>query len=275
MQDIFVVKESGEREKYRQQKVRHALKRIGLSENETAEVLHELEKRLYEGMTTKKIYAILYEIIENRKPELSHRYNLKRALFEIGPDGYSFETFISRLLELNGYETKLRQIVKGKCINHEIDVVATKNDKTYMIECKFHNQPGTRCRVQTILYVHSRYLDLREGTKKGYCCKFDKPWLITNTKFSEDVRSYAECMELPLLGWRYPAKNSLEVMVDKSKCYPITVINMNNDTLRKLLSKDIVTVYDIPENANKLANITSVPISIAKQIVEKAAYARD
>lgn len=252
----------------------NALKRVGLGLKETADVLNELEQKLYDGITTKKIYAILYETLEKKKPELTHRYNLKRALFEIGPDGYSFETFISRLLERGGYETKTRQIIQGKCISHEIDVVATRDKKTYMVECKFHNQPGIKCRVQTILYVHSRYLDLKEGAKKGKCVDFTKPWLITNTKFSDDVRDYAECMEIPLLGWGYP-KNSLEVMIDRSKCYPVSVINMSNDSLRRLLAKDIVTVHDIPENADRLASITGVSISIAKELVEKADYARD
>ncbi|MFH1785078.1 MAG: ATP cone domain-containing protein [Candidatus Micrarchaeota archaeon] len=275
MQEFWVVKESGEKEKFSAKKVRKALKRTGLRQKEAEELLDILESRLYNGITTKKIYAMLYNLIESRKPTLSHRYNLKRALFEIGPEGYDFETFISKLLTIQGYKTSLRNIIRGKCITHEIDVVASKNNETHMIECKFHNQPGTKCRVQSILYVYSRYLDLKEGVKNGYCENFVNPWLVTNTKFSQDVLTYAQCMEIPLLGWRYPIKNSLEERIDKTKCYPVTVLNMNNDTLRRLLSREIVVVADIPENPHKLVELTGIPIATAKKIVERAEYARE
>ena len=275
MPDILVSKESGEKEKYSPQKVKYALKRTGLGISECDKILKQLEEKLYYGITTKKIYAILYALIESIKPELSYRYNLKRALFEIGPEGHDFETFISKLLSLQGYKTEFRQILKGKCVSHEIDVTATKGSESYMIECKFHNQPGAKCRIQTVLYVYSRYLDLKEGAMKGYCKPFTKPWLITNTKFSEDVLAYAQCMEIPLLGWKYPLKNSLEEMIDKTKCYPVTVINMNNDILRRLLAKNIVTVSDIPDNADRLVDMTGIPIATAKQIIEKAQYTKE
>lgn len=80
MQEIWVIKESGEKERYSAQKVKNALKRTGFGAKETEEVLSQLEQKLYDAISTKKIYAILYGLIDSRKPELSHRYNLKRAL---------------------------------------------------------------------------------------------------------------------------------------------------------------------------------------------------
>ncbi|MDD5172169.1 MAG: restriction endonuclease, partial [Candidatus ainarchaeum sp.] len=191
-----------------------------------------------------------------------------------GPEGYEFEDFVAKLLSLQGYRTELRQVVQGKCITHEVDIIAAKNRESYAVECKFHNQPGAKCRIQTALYVYARYLDLAAGAEKGTCRKFTKPWLITNTKFSDDVVAYAECMDIPLLGWHYPFKEGLESMIDRTKCYPVTVINMSNDILRRLLSKKIVTVFDIPESADTLVGMTGVPHATAKEIVERAAYAR-
>ena len=49
---------------------------------------------------------------------------------KLGPTGYPFEDFIAKLLQADGYETKVRQILKGECITHEIDVIAEKNNKT-------------------------------------------------------------------------------------------------------------------------------------------------
>ena len=48
-------------------------------------------------------------------------------------------------------------------------MVASKGKENYMIECKFRNQPGYKCRIQTALYVYAMFLDLREGAKRGYC----------------------------------------------------------------------------------------------------------
>jgi hypothetical protein len=271
MEGILVTKESGNKEPFDIQKVRGALRRAGIGGKDADEAIRTLESKLYNGITTKRIYSILYELIEEAKPEFSHRFNLKRALMEIGPEGHEFEDFISRLLEMQGYRTELRQILEGKCVTHEIDVIASKDGQAYTIECKYHNQPGTKCKIQTILYVYARYLDIKQASGGR---DITKPWLATNTKFSEDVIRYAECMEIPLLGWRYPLQNGLEALIDKTKCYPISVLHMGNENLRKLLDSKIVTVSDIPESPQKLTEISGIPLAKAKEIVEQAEYAR-
>jgi Holliday junction resolvase len=274
LEKIWVIKESGEREKFSPGKVRNAVRRAGLSMKESDEVLERLRSKLYDGITTNKIYALTYELIEQMKPEVSHKYNLKRALLEIGPEGYEFEDFTAKLLSLQGYRTELRQVLQGRCVTHEVDVLASKGEDSYMIECKYHNQPGAKCRIQTVLYVYARFLDLNAGAARGASRKLTKPWLITNTKFSDDVLSYAQCMDIPLLGWRYPMKDSLETMIDRTKCYPITVIKTGPDTLRRLLENKIVTVFDLPESAERLSELTAIPIAKARDIVERAEYAR-
>jgi hypothetical protein len=272
-EDIWVVKENGEKERFRPAKVRRALRRSGLSNKEADGVLERLRPELSKGMTTKAIYRTVYGIVRDMRPEVSHKYNLKRALQMLGPAGYHFEDFTARLLELKGYDTQVRQRPQGRCVFHEIDVVATKGKERYAVECKFHNEPGTRCRIQTGLYVYARYLDLMEGAKAGNCRRFTGAWLVTNTKFSEDVVTYAECVGMPLLGWRYPLKESLESMIDKTKCYPISVINMSNHTMQNLLRKGMVTVLDIPERPQKLVDLTGISLTNAKRIVREAGYA--
>lgn len=274
MMSVWVLKEDGEKESFNPAKVKHAVRRSGLSAKESDEVVRELRPHLYNGIRTKQIYRLVYGIIDEMRPEVSHKYNLKRAMQRIGPAGYEFEDFISTLLEREGYSTKVRQNLEGRCVSHEIDVVAGRGDETYMIECKFRNQPGYKCRIQTALYVYARYLDLREGAKKGYCQKFTKPWLVTNAKFSQDVMTYSDCMGIELLGWRYPLKNGLETRVDRSKCYPISVINMSDRVLRQLLRKKIVTIYDVPESAQTLAKKTGISLRKSRDIIERAGHAR-
>ena len=274
MEKIKVVKESGESEFYNHSKVAIAIRRSGLSAKASKDVLEKLEPQLYDGIKTKKIYAILFKLIEERKPEVSHKYNLKRALMEIGPAGYEFEDFIARLLTLEGYRSELRQFIPGKCITHEIDVVAAKNGDVFMVECKFHSSGGIKTRIQDALYTYARFLDIKEGAKIGKCRDFKLPWLITNTKFSNDVVDYAGCTSFPLLGWHYPFENSLEHLIETRKCYPISVIPMSTKVLTKLLQKKIVTVYDLPESPAKLEEIAGITKATAKTILEKAEYAR-
>lgn len=267
MEEIQVVKENGEKEKFRPQKVNRALRRSGLSSREADSILEELEPMLYDGITTKKIYHMVYGLVRDKRPEVTHKYNLKRALQMLGPAGYYFEDYTSKFMQCIGYKTETRQRLTGRCVDHEIDVIASKGSNKFMIECKFHNEPGTRCRIQTALYVYARFLDLKEY-------RFTKPWLVTNTKFSADVVSYAECMGIPLLGWRYPLKESLETLIDRKKCYPVSVIDMSQHTLAMLLKRGIVTVQDVPESPQSLVNFTGISLANARKIVEGADYAR-
>ena len=271
---IMVRKESGESEPYDRKKVEDALRRAGLSAKVAHDALAEFEPKLYDGITTKEIYGALFRIVDKKRPEVAHKFNLKRALTDLGPAGYEFEDFTARLLSLEGYRTEVRQILEGKCVSHEIDVVAANKDSTCMIECKFHNSGGIKCRVQTALYTYARFLDLVEGAKLGRCRRFTRPWLVCNTKFSTDVVDYATCMGFPLLGWHYPFERGLERLIEEHKCWPVTVIPMSRNVAEKLLEKKIVTVFDLPESPAKLAEATNISLPTAKQITERAEYAR-
>lgn len=271
---ITVVKESGESEAFSPEKVRQAMRRSGLSGKEADEALKRLQGELFDGIRTRMIYGILYKIIDDMRPEVSHRYNLKRALQQIGPAGYPFEDFTARLLSHDGFETRVRQVLQGRCVTHEIDVVAERGGRRYLVECKFHNSPGERCRIQTALYVYARYLDLLEGAKLGLVDRFHKPWLATNTKFSNDVVKYAQCMDIPLLGWHHPLKDSIEARIERTKCFPVTVLKVGGHTLRQLLARGIVTVPDVPESPQRLSDISGMTLQTARKIVERAEYAR-
>ncbi len=271
---IMVKKESGESEPYDPAKVQEAMRGIGLSGKAAHAALFELEPKLFDGITTKEIYRIMFRILDKERPEFAHKYNLKRALTDLGPAGYEFEDYISKLLALEGYRTEVRQMLQGKCVSHEIDVVAADHDASYMIECKFHNSGGIKCRIQTALYTYARFLDLVEGAKLGRCRRFTKPWLVCNTKFSTDVVAYANCMGFPLLGWHYPFDHGLEKLIEDRKCWPVSVIPMSKNILAKLLEKKIVTVFDIPESPDKLMELTGISHATAKNIIERAEYAR-
>jgi hypothetical protein len=272
MADIFILKESGQRELFSSAKIVRALSRSGVPKSEQQKILSKLESFLYDGITTREIFTILKTIIESDRPQSAHKFNLKRALFELGPEGHYFEDFIHRLLSTLGYSCNVRQTLQGKFVTHETDVVAKKGPNVFLVECKFHNQPGIKCRIQTVLYVYARFLDVEAGYKEGLCQKITKPFLITNTKFSEDVIKYASGMKIPLLGWHYPQNESLEHLIDKTKCYPITVLPLKNETRTILLNSGFTVVSDLPHDPKLLSEKTSIPLKTCHEIISRAKY---
>lgn len=272
--EISIIKEDGSREKFSPEKVKKALRRSGMSAKECDTALKLLYPKLKDGMTTKMIYSRVYAIIRELRPEVTHRYNLKRALLLLGPAGYFFEDFVAKLFTALGYEVAVRQVPTGKCINHEVDVVAWKGKEKLMVECKFRNEPGTRCRAQTALYVYARFEDLRDGARIYSKKPFTKACLVTNAKFSSDVIAYAGCMGMNLIGWRYPFRRSLEVLIDETRCYPISVIKMNTHTLRTLMKRGIVTLGDLPATPKELTELTGISLSNSARIIKEAELAK-
>ena len=272
--DITVLKQDGTKEKFNPEKVRRALRRTGLSTKEADNALKLLYPHLKDGITTRQIYSKLYSIIRSLRPEKKYRFNLKRAFQLLGPSGYDFEDYTAKLFRCLGYTTEVRAIPVGKCVNHEVDVIARKGKEKMMVECKFRNEPGTKCRIQTALYIYARFLDLADGARLHSKRPFTKSCLVTNAKFSTDAKEYAQCMKMRLIGWRYPAHESLEVLADRTKCYPVSVISMKQHTLRKLLKNKYVTVQDIPTDPDELVKIVGLSPSNAQRIVKEAKDAR-
>jgi hypothetical protein len=188
--------------------VSSSLKRAGAEKKLISQVLNHLQKKLYDGISTREIYREVYFLLNQLKHPLSLKYNLKEAIMALGPSGYPFEKFVAGVLARQGYQTKTNQIVKGRCVDHEIDVLAQKEKQSWLIECKFHNQPGTKSEIKEVLYTYARFLDVNQNGK------FTQGWLITNTKVTSQVIKYAHCVNLMVLSWDYPKKHSLRLMIE-------------------------------------------------------------
>lgn len=257
MAEIFVKKADGRSVPLDYKKVRHALARAGASGSLANEIVDSLSSKVYQNMPTSEIYSMAYRELSDMRPGAAARFGLRNALLKLGPDGYAFETFMGSLLKGRGYETSLRQILRGKCVSHEIDVVATRGD--YMghpptkciVECKFHNSTHFECHIQTALYSYARFLDVRGGNPD-----IDSAWLATNTKFSSDVIAYADCVGLKLVGWSFPKKESLQVRIEENKLYPITLLpRLDRRAFSLLHEMGVITVKELlsapPEELRK------------------------
>lgn len=246
--NITVIKANGEREPFNLEKVVTSLKRVGASDEEIRQVIKKLNPQLKDNMPTNQIYGIVYSLLDQelgRKP-VANRYSLKKAIFDLGPTGYPFEQFIAGLLEESGYTCLTNQVINGACVQHEIDIVAKKQDEELLIEAKFHGNQGYKTKIQTALYVWARFLDISNQSKT-----VQKPWLITNTKLTSQVKDYARCNDLKVTSWNYPHGESLREIVDKSKLHPITSLS-SLDTFSKnnLLKAGVVFCRDIKDHAN-------------------------
>lgn len=245
---ISVVKANGTREPFDEAKVLLSIKRAHIPPGLERQLLSEIKSRLYNNIPTAEIYgSILDALGRSSLPYSKASYSLKQALMMLGPTGYPFEDFVSKLLEAKGYKTLVRQILRGKCVAHEIDVVAERNGKRAMIEAKFHNNPGTRSDVHVALYTQSRFLDLKEKYD------LDEAWIVTNTKTTTDAVAYAECMGMKTVSWSYPTEGSLRDLVESSQLYPITMVtSLSSAHKLKLLQHHIVLCRDVLENPSYL-----------------------
>jgi Holliday junction resolvase len=255
---IVVTKASGEKVPFSWKKLEHSLHRSGADDAIIEEVKEKLKSHLHDGISTKKIYQHAFNILRKTSKSYAARYKLKQAIMELGPSGYPFEKFISEILKFQGFSVQVGVIVEGNCVNHEIDVVAEKGDKHFMVECKFHNQPGIKSDVKIPLYIYARFLDVERKWKTlaGHGVKFHQGWLVTNTRFTNDAIQYGSCAGLHLLGWDYPQKGSLNELIDASGLHPITsMTTLTRAEKQQLLERKIVLCKELCQKSELVDNI--------------------
>lgn len=248
MKELYITKASGQRHVFSEEKLRYSLRRAGANDETIESIIQKLLPRLYDGISTKEIYGMAFNLLHEGESHLAARYHLKQALMELGPSGFPFERFIAKLLQNQGYKTKVGEIVAGHCVRHEIDVIAEKENHVYMIECKYHNQNGIFCSVKIPLYIQSRFKDVEANwlSHPTYGAKQHTGWVVTNTRFSGDAIQYAICMGLKLLGWDYPALHGLKDQIDALGLYPVTCLTtLTLEEKKRLLDKGIVLCQEL------------------------------
>ncbi|WP_179006731.1 ATP cone domain-containing protein [Winogradskyella forsetii] len=246
--NIDVIKSSGEKVKFSMEKLRASLKRSGADDKIVKQILDKVRDELYQGISTKEIYNRAFALLKKNKSYFASKYKLKKAIYELGPTGFPFEHFVSAILNYSGYKTEVGTILKGKCVSHEIDVIAHKNSETTIIECKFHSDQGLNCNVKIPLYINSRYRDIKDNwqTLKKQDASLAKGWVVTNTRFTKDAIKYGNCCGLYLLSWDYPSNDGLKDRIDRLGLYPITVSTLLSQREKQfLLSRSVVLCRDL------------------------------
>ncbi|MDQ6470612.1 ATP cone domain-containing protein [Flavobacterium sp. LHD-80] len=132
-----ITKHSGHKVPFDKEKLKLSLKKTGAGTDLIRDSLVEIEKQMYDGITTKEIYKLAFAILKKTSNGFAARYNIKLALQMLGPAGFFFEKFISRLYAEDGFKTKINLTLQGKCVSHEVDIAIIKNNIITMIESSF------------------------------------------------------------------------------------------------------------------------------------------
>jgi hypothetical protein len=244
MHKVKIIKAFGNTEPFQEEKLIRSLKRSGASNEVTKNVVREITAHLVDGMTTKEIYRQAFELMRQYAPPQAARYKLKQAINELGPSGFPFEQYIAELFKSEGYSVSTGLILPGRCVKHEIDVLAEKGTERLMVECKFHNAQGIYSDVKIPLYIHSRYLDVLDIWKKEdqHEARTHQAVVYTNTRFTDDAITYARCVDIRLVSWDYPTGASLRERVNAAGLHPVTCLTTITGREKQLLLENKVVL---------------------------------
>ena len=251
MREITIIKKNGEKQVFNPERLEKSLKRSGASDEITSRIVSSISAEITDGTTTDYIYKKAYEMLESepKQGQARYRYSLRRAVSELGPTGFAFEKFVRDVLAARGYTTASGIKISGKCVTHEVDVVAENESEKITAELKFHNRINIKTDLKVALYVNARFLDIA-GTDY-YGDKTPRPYLITNTKFTSNAKRYAECEgTLDLLGWDYPKTGeNLHDVIQRSKIHPVTALTSFSKREHSiLLDNGFIVCRDIKRN---------------------------
>lgn len=253
-----VTKFSGELVHYDRQKLINSLRKSGANQTLAEKIVSEIESEMYEGIPSKKIYKKAFQLLKNCSNVHAARYNLRTALLGLGPAGFFFEKFIAKLMQDQGFHTKVNETLQGKCISHEIDVLLFKNEEVTMIECKFHSGQDAKSDVKVPMYILSRFNDVKEKQYNLFSEKrqISKCLIVTNSRFTSDAVQFGTCSGLNLLSWDYPQKKGIRELIDLLRVYPITCLTtLTKAEKEHLLILDCITIKDLIQNTDILKAI--------------------
>ena len=258
MKQILIKKASGELEPFSEYKLRRSLERVGTLPDVIEKIVSHIMGELKDGASTYDIYKHAFSQLHKYDRPLAGKYSLKRAIMELGPTGHPFERLVSEILKTKEFSTQVGVVVQGICVSHEVDIVAEKDNRHIMVECKFHNRQGIKTDVKVTLYIQARFEDVQRAwlKDKNHTQKFHEAWLVTNTKLTTDAIRYAECVGMKPIGWSYPAQEGLEILIDQSGLHPVTCLTtLSVGIKQQLLNRNIVLCKEMSQNKNVLQTL--------------------
>lgn len=267
-----IIKASGEKEPFSKGKFCLSLKKAGAPGTLVEDVCSKIDQELKPGMTTTQIFRKASQYLMKDDLVVATNYSLKRGIAELGPAGFNFEKFLGVVIGSLGYEVKLNQMMKGRCVTHEVDLTAGKGNEHFLIEAKYHNSSGIKTHIDVAMYADARLADIafieeqRESTRNNH-----KMWLITNTEFTKTALKYGRCRNLKMTSWRGPTKEGLKDIIIKNKLYPITMLpSVNKFAQEEFVKHNMMLARDLaPYSARDLTRIFNIDKQRAEKIIKE------
>jgi len=269
---VRVRKFDGSFEAYNRQKVVSFCLRMGASRRDAETIADKVEAHLYDEIPTKRILQMASRYLKHYRPEAGLRRDLRSAicLLRSKPD---WERFVQLLMKKVGYDVEGNRILRGKCVENEIDGILRKNSQTIMLEVKHHFDPHTKTSLDVPRQVWATYIDLMEGFKLAYHdVNFTGALIVCNTKFSDEGKKYADCQRIGHLSWKNPLERGLEALIEEEKCYPVTMLKeVDKETESALGDNGIIMLKQLLDaNPEKLSLKTGIRVERIKRLMENA-----
>jgi hypothetical protein len=235
-------------------------------------VADKVERRVYDGIPTKKLLQMIFRYLKKYRPTVRHQIDLRKAISMLRskPD---FERFVQLVLREHGYEVTTNQIVRGKCVEHEIDAIAGLGGETFLVEVKHHYSHHTYTGLDIFREARATFEDLTEGYGLGLnSINFTKALVVCNTKFSKQASQYASCRGIKHIGWKAPPERGLEQVIEEKRLYPITFLKgLDRVTLEKLADGEVLLIRQLVEGStSKIEKRTGIQRKRLIDLIERA-----
>lgn len=263
----MVIKWDGRTEEFDPTKIVRTLTRMGAPQTVAEEIADDLVDRIEEGMTTKEIYNMAVTELETHREVVEFRRDLRDGLARIG-GGFIFEDYVRLLLEEYGYKVSGNVIIRGACVDHEIDGIAERNTETVYVEIKHHSVLERYTPFEVTLSAKAKWDDLQAGCEQGLNdCTFDRVLIVTNTRLTKQAQQYAECVGIEHFGWNTPQGRGIDWFIENKKLYPVTILRTVTDEERDVLyTNKILTLNQLVQADPKSVGLRKERV---KELIEE------
>jgi hypothetical protein len=267
-----VTKADGSRQPFDRDKVANTCLRLGADRHTAYAVAAAVERQLYDGVSTDKILKLIFEAMRRHRPEVQHLLDLRKGLSAMAPKP-EFELFVQTVLAHNGFAVTPNRILTGKCVDHEVDALATKAGVTYFVEAKHHFLYHSLTGLDESRIAHAVLEDVTDGYTLGkHDLQIDRAMIVTNTRFSEQARRYGRCKHILQIGWNTPKSLALQALIEQHQLIPLSCLrDLRDETRAQLVNARIVLLKQLlADKPPSLARKTGLPQKTLRDLMEKA-----
>ena len=93
-----IIKADGKKEPYDEEKITSSFRKAGASPEIAGKAAKTINKKIKHNMSTDEIHHKALSHLKTLEPRVALKYSLKRAIMNMGPEGYVFEKYIARIL---------------------------------------------------------------------------------------------------------------------------------------------------------------------------------